>query len=199
MRRNATSMHWTEARATLGGAVIVVGAALLFGGCGTTGTETASLARTPIPADKARVTLVRPSTIIYAGVPATVTVNGKQVANLATGGQTVFDIAPGQNVIAASAWSYPGTFSIKLNAKPGATYALKVEPRTDSFVPGMLFGVIGGAIDASVNENAGAFQLSVETDVAPATGAAVGTGTAPSAATTDTPRLTKNQGGKTKS
>lgn len=68
-----------------------------------------------------------------------------------------------------SAWTYPGSFSVKLNAKAGATYNLVVEPRGDSFLPGALLGPIGGAIDASVNENAGAFQLTATvTGAAPA-------------------------------
>ncbi len=86
---------------------------------------------------------------------------GPAVADIAVGSSAVIDVPAGPNVLAASAWSYPGSFSLKLNAKPGATYALNVEPRGDSFVPGALLGPIGGAIDASVNENAGAFQLTV--------------------------------------
>ena len=146
---------------------------LLLSGCGTTGSETASLTATPIPAGKARVTIQRSSSILYAGAPATITLNGAKVADIATGGQAVIDVPAGANTIAASAWSYPGEYKVKLDAKPGARYALAVEPRGDSVGPGILLGPIGGAIDAASNENAGAFELKlVSSDAAVAAPAA---------------------------
>jgi len=48
---------------------------------------------------------------------------------------------------------------VKLAAKPGQRYAVKVEPRSESYLPGATLGIIGGMIDASANENAGAFKL----------------------------------------
>ena len=65
----------------------------------------------------------------------------------------------GQTMIAASAWSCPGTYSLKLDAKPGQRYAVEVSQRDDSLLPGTLLGPIGGMIDSANNENAGAFQL----------------------------------------
>jgi hypothetical protein len=96
---------------------------------------------------------------MYAAAPATITLNGKTVASIAAGGSAIVDVPAGQNVLAASAWSYPGQFSVKLNAAPGQKYAMEVSPRTASLAPGMLLGPLGGAIDASVNENAGAFEM----------------------------------------
>jgi hypothetical protein len=116
------------------------------------------LASSPVPPGKARLTITRTSDLLYMGAPATIKVNGKKAADLALGASTIIDIAPGQNVISASAWSYPGTFSVKLAAKPGQRYGVEVAPRSDSFVPAML-APVGGIIDASINENAGAFQL----------------------------------------
>ena len=39
------------------------------------------------------------------------------------------------------------------------TYNIEEAPRSASFGPGALLGPLGGAIDASLNENAGAFQM----------------------------------------
>lgn len=118
------------------------------------------LASSPVPPDKARLTIVRSEELLYMAVPATIEINGKKAADLANGASTIIDIAPGDNVISASAWSYPGTFSVKLAAKPGQRYAVKVEPRTESYLTGATFGIVGGIIDASVNENAaGSFTL----------------------------------------
>lgn len=116
------------------------------------------LATAAVPAHKARLTITRTNDLLYMGAPATIKINGRKTADLGLGASTIIDIAPGANVISASAWSYPGTFSVKLDAKPGQRYAVKVEPRSDSFLPAML-APVGGIIDASVNENAGAFQL----------------------------------------
>ena len=141
--------------------VAALATATLAGCGGGSDLQTASIAAGPLAPGKARVTITRPSSIVYAAAPATITLNGQKVADIAVGSSAVVDVPAGANVLAASAWSYPGSFSVKLDAKAGATYALSVEPRGDSLLPGALLGPIGGAIDASVNENAGAFQLTV--------------------------------------
>ena len=145
-------------------------AALSLAGCRSTGTETAALALTPIPSGKARVTISRPSTLLYAGCPATITLGGLKVADVATGGKAVVDIPAGEAVLAASCWSYSGQFSVKLKAAAGQNYALEVAPRSGSFGPSLL-GPIGAALEASVTENAGAFEMKV----VPAPGAVAST------------------------
>ncbi len=130
-------------------------------GCAAGNATPAALTTAAIPTGQARITVERPMAYLYSGAPATITANGKNVASLWGGGSSSFFIPAGESTIAASAWSYPGEFKVKLNAAAGADYKLVVEPRGDSFVPGALLGPIGGAIDASVNENAGAFQMRV--------------------------------------
>lgn len=143
-------------------AVVAAFAGLALVGCagGPSLEETASLAAAPVPADKARVVVERPSAMLYAGAPATIELNGQKVASVWSGGSAAFDVPIGANKIAASAWSYPGTWTLPLNATAGQTYKLIVEPRGASFGPGLL-GPIGGAIDAASNDNAGAFQMRV--------------------------------------
>jgi hypothetical protein len=121
--------------------------------------ETAALAKAPIPEGKARVTINRQSTALYVGSPATISLNGKQVADVGSGGRAVFDVPAGSNVLSVSAPLYPGEYKFKLNAAPGQTYALEVGPRDASVGPAVLFGVIGGAIDAAANENSGMFEI----------------------------------------
>ena len=127
--------------------------ALALAGCASTdAVETAALAKAPIATGKARVIITRVSTLQYAAAPATITLNGQKVA-------AVVDVPAGANVLAASAWSYPGEYNVKLNAEPGKTYALEVSPRSDSLGPSILLGPIGGMIDSAANENAGAFEI----------------------------------------
>ena len=148
--------------ATRAGAVAAAIALLVtlgLAGCGSSGTVNAALAGQPIPAGKARLTIRRPSAILYAAAPATITIDGKQVADVGSGGAAIVDIPEGARVVAASAWSYPGAFKVRLTATAGQTYTIEVAPRAASFGPGTLLGPLGGVIDASVNENAGAFQM----------------------------------------
>jgi hypothetical protein len=119
----------------------------------------AELATRPVPPNKARLTITRTEEVLAMAVPATIEINGKKAADLGNGASTIIDIAPGANVISVSHWSWPGTFSVKLAAKPGQRYAVEVSTRSASLLPGVMLGPVGGIIDASVNENAGAFQL----------------------------------------
>ncbi|MGD9785614.1 MAG: hypothetical protein AB7E80_11685 [Hyphomicrobiaceae bacterium] len=143
-------------------AVVATIAGLALAGCagGPTPEETAALAAAPIPAGKARVMIERPSAVLYAAAPATIELNGQKVASVGSGGSAVIDVPAGANKIAASAWSYPGTWTLPLEAQAGQTYKVIVEPRGSSFGPSLL-GPIGGAIDAASNDNAGAFQMRI--------------------------------------
>ena len=143
-------------------AAIAVFAGLALVGCagGPTPEETAALVAAPIPAGKARVMIERPSSVLYAAASATIELNGQKVASVGSGGSAVFDVPAGANKIAASAWSYPGTWTLPLEAKAGQTYKVIVEARGASFGPGLL-GPVGGMIDAAANDNAGAFQMRV--------------------------------------
>jgi hypothetical protein len=147
--------------------VICWTAASLLAGCaGTAETPSAGLADgapkagDPIPRGKARLTLTRVSGMLYSGVQASVKINGQQVAGLWAGSSSTVDIAPGANVVSVDGWSYPGSWTVDLNAKAGQTYAIEISPRGDSYVFGM-FGLVGGVIDVSANKNAGAFQMRV--------------------------------------
>ncbi len=141
--------------------------AILAAGCAGTETASAGLAaeaaaKAPerVPAGKARLTLTRVSGVLYVGTPATVKINGEQVASLWAGSSSTVDIAPGANSVSVDAWSYPGFWKVDLNAKAGQAYAIEISPRGSSYVPSLL-GPVGGAIDAAANENAGAFQMRV--------------------------------------
>jgi hypothetical protein len=114
----------------------------------------------PAPAGQARLTLTRVEGILYAGAPATVKVNGQKVAELWAGKSETVDIPLGNNVVTVEAWSYPGTWTVNLDAKKGKAYAVEVSPRSDSYGPS-LFGPLGAAMEGAGTKNAGAFQMRV--------------------------------------
>lgn len=111
----------------------------------------------------AKLTLTRVSGLQYAGVPATVTVNGKKVASLWGGASSTVDIAPGANTITVDAWSYPGSWTLNLNAKAGGRTTIEISPREGSAATAML-GPVGAAIEASSKKKqGGAFQARIVT------------------------------------
>jgi hypothetical protein len=126
-------------------------------------TDGASSATGPIAAGKARLTLTRVTGILYVGAPATVKINGEQVASLWAGSSSSIDIAPGATSVSVDGWTYPGSWTVDLSVKAGQSYTIEISPRGDSLGPNLLLGAIGGAIDASVNQNAGLFQARVLT------------------------------------
>lgn len=133
---------------------------LALAGCSTMSeVETASLAQAPIPNGKARVTIKRPGTVLYVGTAATISLNGQTVADIGSGGSAVFEVPAGTNVLKATSLLYPGEYSFKLDAQPGQSYVLEVAPREASVGPAVVFGVLGGAIDAATNENSGLFEI----------------------------------------
>ena len=98
------------------------------------------------------------SGLVAIGGGAVINATGVAVNNL---GNAAVNVTGGTNVLAASTWSYPGDFSVKLDAEAGKTSALEVSPRAASPTPSILLGPIGGLIDASANENAGAFEMKI--------------------------------------
>lgn len=109
----------------------------------------------------AKLTLTRVSGLQYAGVQATVKINGKQVAGLWSGASTTVDIAPGANVITVDASTYPGSWTQTLNVKPGARYTIEISPHSSGTA---MLGLIGMAMEAnSKSKQGGAFQMRVVT------------------------------------
>jgi len=152
------SFRWPEPF-TLAAMALILAVLPALGGCGSDGKETAALALTPVPSGKARISIHREDTIIYAGCPAAVKANGADVASIASGGKALFDVPAGDLVLAASCWTYPGDFAIRFKAEPGRTYAFALGPRQEGIATGLLLGVVGTAIQASISENTGAFSL----------------------------------------
>ncbi len=113
----------------------------------------------PIPVGQARVTVTRPSSLLYAGVPASIAVDGKNVANVWPGSSATFDVPAGARVVTASAWSYPKEWTMRIDARAGAAYAIEVVPREASLGPTMILGPLAGVIDKDAQGNGGAFEL----------------------------------------
>jgi hypothetical protein len=122
-----------------------------------------TVAAGPAAADSARLTLTRVSGLQYAGVPATVKVNGKQVASLWGGSSSTVDLAPGKNTVTVDAWSYPGSWTLSLNAKPGSRHTVEISPRDGSYAASLL-GPVGAALEGSdKSKQGGAFQARIVT------------------------------------
>lgn len=115
-----------------------------------------------VPPGKARLAIARTSAFLYLTLSARVDVNGQRIADLGRGEtySGVFDA--GRLSITTDHWSSPGKFTVALNAESGAEYKLELSPREDSFLPGALFGIVGLAVDAAVENNSGLFKLVIK-------------------------------------
>jgi hypothetical protein len=137
---------------------VLCAAALASFVTGCAGLETTPPAGAML-AGQARLKLTRVSGVLYMGAQANVRVNGQEVANLWRDSSTTVNLSPGANVITVGALLHPGVWTINLHAKPGATYAIEISPRVESYAPVLIAGLAGSMVDAAVNENAGAFQM----------------------------------------
>jgi hypothetical protein len=125
---------------------------LLCAGCATDNPAPQAFAPAP---GQASITIIRSSSLMYMGAPASVDVNGARVANLNVGQSYTGAVSPGPTAITVSAWSSPGASSFRFNVEPGKSYRFVVGPRSENTVSGML----GGAIGQSA-EGGGPFQVS---------------------------------------
>ena len=128
--------------------------------CGSTGAENAALLNQPLNRGNARIKIVRTEGFIAGARGARVKVDGKQVADLGTGGSTVLDVAAGGHEIMVDLWDHPNVYKLKLDAKPGMLYTLEVSARSEAAVAGM-FGVAGILAESAANQNGGVFQIRV--------------------------------------
>ena len=131
----------------------------LLTACGTTGPVNLSQLNEPIPANKARIIVTRDNSMLYFAGTANVRANGTKIGSLARGGSVVHDIPQGQNSLAVSTPTAPGQFVVTFKARPGKTYNFEVSPRASNIMGGYGFGLIGDAINASVSEQSGYFQI----------------------------------------
>ncbi len=118
----------------------------------------------PIPRDdvssaKSRIILTRTDDFLYLALDARVSVNSKVVASLPRGETTYVDINPGGATVRVDHPTSPGAFAISFPARPGRVYRIEVSPRSESFLPGAMLGIIGSSIDASITENSGLFMV----------------------------------------
>jgi len=111
---------------------------------------------------KARLVVTRTDSMLYFGLSAAVKVNGSDAASLMRGESKTLAIVPGKTAVSVTGWSYPGSWTVNFDAKPGKTYTVEISPRGDSYVS-TLFGPVGVVIDATANKNGGAFQMRVLT------------------------------------
>lgn len=132
---------------------------LLLSACGTTSPVDLTQLNQPIPADKARIVVTRDTSMLYLAAAVDVRSNGFKIASLGRGGSVIHDIPKGNNVLTVSTLGAFGQFSINFDAKPRKTYEFVVSPRGEALGIGTAFGMAGDAINASISDQSGYFQV----------------------------------------
>lgn len=139
--------------------LLIIAATMMLSACGTTAELTQADLAAPVPPGQARIIISRDKSFMYGGGAATVSVNGDEVASLGTGGGASIAITPGKIRLSVKTPMTVGKFTIVFDAKAGKTYKFMVSPRTGEYWTGGFFGVIGDAVNASVSEQSGYFQI----------------------------------------
>ncbi|WP_170149819.1 DUF2846 domain-containing protein [Rhodoplanes roseus] len=121
-------------------------------------------------ARQARLYFVREASFMGSGASPNVLVDGQEVGRVGNGSSFFVDRPPGSHKVVLETPVSPGRYSATVTTKPGGTYYLKIGPRADHVVIGIIAGIPGQIIDAVVSENSGPFTL---TPVDEATGAAL--------------------------
>ena len=134
-------------------------ATVLLTACGTTGPVNLSKLNEPIPAGKARITVERDNSLLYLAAAVDVRSNGTKIASLGRGGSVVHDIPKGKNVLSVSTPTATGQYVLNFDAKAGELYEFVISPRGSNIMGGYGMGMLGDAINASVSEQSGYFQI----------------------------------------
>lgn len=134
-------------------------ATVLLSACGSTGTLNLTKLQDPIPDNKARIVVTRDTSFLYLAASADVIANGTKIASLGRGGSVVYDIPKGNNVLTVCTFGSFGRYTINFEAKSHKTYEFTVSPRGSAMWTASAFGMAGDAINASVSEQAGYFQI----------------------------------------
>lgn len=126
--------------------LLAVLSSLAIAGCTTAGNVQPP-SPTVAAGPRAGIAITRPAELLYYGAPATVEVNGQQVANLSAGESYSGSVRPGPTTITVSNWSSPGHSSYRFNAAAGKTYRFQVKPRSANLMAGFAAGFVGQVIE----------------------------------------------------
>lgn len=141
---------------------ILLALTLSLTACGTTSPVNLSKFSEPIPPGKARIIVSRDNSLLYLAAAVDVRSNGAKIASLGRGGSVVHDISKGQNTLSVSTPTAYGQYVVTFNAKAGQTYNFQASPRSGALATGSLWGMVGDAINASVSEQSGYFQIDLK-------------------------------------
>jgi hypothetical protein len=133
----------------------------LVSACGTTGVQNKDLLSLPIAKKQARIMVERDTSLLYMGAAARVEVNGSDIASLGRGGSVVYEIPTGRNMISTTAFGTFGNYSLSFEASQGKLYSFVISPRGEAMSHSM-FGLLGEAVSAEINENSGYFKIELK-------------------------------------
>jgi len=131
-------------------------ALLLLAACATTSLESQTKPQDP---RQARIYFLRESSFMFSAAAPNVKVDGQQVGTVANGSYFFVDRPPGPHTVTLETPLVPGRFAANVTVRPGRAYYLKVSPRTEYFVAGVVAGAVGQVLDAVISENSGSYSL----------------------------------------
>jgi hypothetical protein len=136
--------------------IAIASLCVFFVGCGATNQRgPSSIEISQISSSEAaELVFTRDDSLLYLALSARVFVDGRQILKLSRGDTASIFVEAGDRFVVVDTWSIPGKFSINLNLEKGRTYQFAVSPRSDSFIAGVAFGLIGNVV-----EDGGGFRV----------------------------------------
>ncbi len=142
--------------------LILLSCLIALSACGTTSQINSSKLNELIPAGKSRIVVTRDNSLLYLAATAHVESNGGKIASLGRGGSIIHDIPNGENTLSVSTPTAPGQFVVTFKAEPKKIYNFGISPRASNIMGGYGLGLLGDAINASVSEQSGYFQIDLK-------------------------------------
>ena len=142
--------------------LLLIATVLILSACGTTGQINKSQLSEAIPSGKARIIVSRNNSLLYLAATVHVRSNGIKIASLGRSGSIAHTIDKGKNTLAVSTPTAFGQFIMNFEAQQGKTYFFEVSPLKGSLLSGSVWGIAGDAINASISEQSGYFQIDLK-------------------------------------
>lgn len=95
----------------------------------------------------------------YSMRAARISLNKDAIGKIKHKGFNVFEVVPGVHIIAADLWDSAGSCALPVHLEEGREYYFEVVPRTENLMAGLIFGVIGTAVESTGKQCSGPFKI----------------------------------------
>jgi hypothetical protein len=108
---------------------------------------------------KAQVVVYRPGGFVGSGRRPDILINGEKTCELPQGSYFSKEVTPGDVILTAQLWDFPGTSQIKFNARKNTPSYVRVSMDADKVAAAGMGGLIGLMVAEGASTNRGPFFM----------------------------------------